>query len=436
MRYALLLSAALVLGCTTTDMVPVAETPAPAPAEPSVTTEPYAPTEVMEAIVEPPAPAPTQAERFAAWKQRFIREATAKGYAPDLLANTVGRATINDRALERDTEQPEFTRPVWSYIENAASADRINRGKTKLAEQDAAFATIERTYGVPRHILTAIWGLESSYGRIQGSHDIIDSLATFAFEGRRKRFGEQQLYAALDLIASGAVRPEQLKGSWAGAMGMTQFIPSTFRDYAVDFDRDGNKNLWESEGDALASAANYLARSGWRRGEPVMSEVLVPADFDYSLSETVEKTVNDWTALGVRPANGMRWGGSAGLLNAKLLVPAGHRGPKLLVFDNFDVIKKYNNSTSYVMGIASLGDALRGRAAITNPWPEDDEPLSFIDKQRMQEKLTELGYSTGGVDGQVGPMTRAAIRSWQRANGLPADGYVERRLYERILASR
>lgn len=375
-----------------------------------------------------------QAQRFAHWKDDFTRRAIAKGYSPQLLAITVGRATMNERALERDSSQPEFTRPVWSYIKSAASPERIERGQAELADHTAIFDELEQTYGVPRQILAAIWGLESSYGRILGNHDIINSLATFAFEGRRTKFGEAQLFASLDLIQSGAVRVEQLTGSWAGAMGMTQFIPTTFRDYAVDFDRNGNTDLWTSEADALASAANYLTRSGWRPNEPVMAEVVVPVDFDYSQSESTKKTVAAWTALGARPANGLQFSPAANQLEAKLLAPAGQRGPKLLVFKNFDVIKKYNNSTSYVMGIASLGEALGGQTSIRNPWPEDDQPLTFEDKENMQKALTAKGFDTGGVDGQVGPATRRAIRAWQSANGLPADGYVEQRLLARIMA--
>ncbi|MEM7730154.1 MAG: lytic murein transglycosylase [Pseudomonadota bacterium] len=389
------------------------------------------PTAVLNASATHPAA--TQAQRFDAWKSDFTRRAVAKGYAPDLLARTVGRAKINDRALERDRDQPEFTRPVWSYIQSAASPERIERGRSELDEHRDTFEAIENRFGVPRQILTAIWGLESSYGRILGTHDIIDSLATFAFEGRRTEFGETQLYAVLDLLRSGTVRPEQLTGSWAGAMGMTQFIPSTFRDFAVDFDRNGNTDLWASEGDALASAANYLSRSGWRSGQPVMAEVIVPDGFDYSLSETVRKSVSEWTALGLRPANGMAFSPQAEALDAKLLAPAGHKGPKLLTFRNFDVIKRYNNSTSYVMGIASLGEALLGETAIRNSWPEGDQPLSTDDKTALQEALNAQGYDTKGVDGMVGPATRAAIRAWQRDNGLPADGYVEQTLFRRIV---
>lgn len=391
-----------------------------------------APTAVMTAATAATSEL-SQQQRFEAWKADFTRRALAKGYAPNLLAATIGRAQINERALERDADQPEFTRPVWSYIQTAASPDRVSRGKAELAEHNAQFNRLEATYGVPRHVLAAIWGLESSYGRILGTHNIIDSLATFAFEGRRTTFGETQLFATLDLIQSGSVRADQLVGSWAGAMGMTQFIPSTFRDYAVDFDGNGNTDLWTSELDALASAANYLTRSGWKPGVPVMSEVVVPANFDYSKSETVKQSVAAWTALGVKPSNGMRFSDGASQMEAKLLVPAGHRGPKLLTFHNFDVIKRYNNSTSYVMGITTLASALNDYTVIRTPWPEGDEPLSFIDKQRMQETLTAMGYDTQGVDGLIGPATRRAIRAWQSANGLPADGYVERSQYLRMI---
>jgi len=400
----------------------------------SVSAEPVSPpTAVMNASASTLMDGLPVEQRFVMWQADFTARALTKGYSPQLLADTVGRAQMNERALERDSSQPEFTRPVWAYINSAANPDRIRNGQAEMAEHKAEFDDIERIYGVPRQILTAIWGLESAYGKILGTHDIIDSLSTFAFEGRRTNFGETQLFATLDLIQSGAVRIDQLKGSWAGAMGMTQFIPSTFRDYAVDFDRNGNTDLWGSEADALASAANYLTRSGWKVGQPVMSEVILPNDFDYSASETVRKPVSEWVAMGVMPANGMMYSPAASALDAKLLAPAGHRGPKFLTFRNFDAIKKYNNSTSYVMGISSLGDALVGETAIRNPWPESDTPISFEDKKAMQVRLTAMGYDTQGVDGMIGPATRRAIRAWQSANGVPADGYVEQTLFRRIM---
>ncbi len=380
------------------------------------------------------APELTQAQRFSAWKVDFTSRAIAKGYDAALIARVINPAEINEKALDRDKTQPEFTKPVWSYVDGAASADRLNRGRAKLAEISEVYDAVEGRYHVPRHILTAIWGLETAYGRIMGNHEIISALSTFAFEGRRTAFGEQQLFAVLDILSAGDVRQDQLIGSWAGAMGMTQFIPTTFRDYAVDFDDDGNKDLWTNPKDALGSAAHYLARSGWRKGEPVMAEVKVPAEFDYSLLEGTKKTINQWTALGVSPITGQRWNQEAGFLEAKMIAPGGHRGPKILTFKNFDVIKRYNNSTSYVMGITVLGEALRGNKILHTAWPREDKPLSFENKKAMQEQLTRLGFSTGGVDGQIGPNSRKAIRAWQRANNLPADGYIEQKLFQKLMA--
>ena len=376
-----------------------------------------------------------QQKRFEAWKTDFINRAASKGYDRSLVEGALRSATINERALERDSDQPEFTKPVWSYVDNAVSVDRLNTGTAKLIENETVFNDVEARYHVPRHILTSIWGLETAYGRIMGTHDIISSLATFAFEGRRTEFGEQQLFAVLDLLQKNEVRADQLTGSWAGAMGMTQFIPTTFRDYAVDFNRDGNKNLWTDPYDALGSAAHYLSRHGWRKGEPVMTEVIVPTGFDYSLAETSTKTVDEWASLGVRPVTGQAWTEELGPLNAEMIAPAGHRGPIILTFKNFYVIKKYNNSTSYAMGITVLADALRGVQTLKTDWPRGDEALSFDDKKAMQVKLTQLGFDTKGVDGQIGPNTRKAIRSWQKNNGLPADGYMEQILFKRLMTS-
>ena len=394
------------------------------------------------AVPETAAPAPavpvtqglTQEQRFEVWKGQFINRAIAKNYDPTLVRSVIVSAKINPLALERDANQPEFTKPVWSYVDGAASEARISGGQDKMTEVDPVLDTIEARYRVPREVLTAIWGLETSYGRILGKHDIIDSLSTFAFEGRRQKFGESQLFALLDLLASGDVRREQLTGAWAGAMGMTQFIPTTFRDYAVDLDGNGNKDLWTDPGDALASAANYISRSGWRAGEPVMTEVKLPANFDYSVTDGSKKTINQWTATGVQPVSGQRWNAGAGFLEAKLIAPGGSKGPKFLTFKNFDVLKRYNNSTSYVMGISVLADALERKPGIQQDWPRGDKLLSFSDKKAMQQKLTDLGYSTGGVDGRIGPNSRRAIRAWQASNGLTADGYMEQRLFKRLMA--
>ena len=376
-----------------------------------------------------------QQGRFDRWKADFMQRAIAKGYEPNLVKAMIAPVKINPLALQRDKSQPEFTSPIWAYVDKTRSPERVNTGKSKLSEHEALIKDIEARYRVDSSVLAAIWGLETSYGRILGNHNIMSALATFAFEGRRVSFGEEQLFAALDIVRSGAVRPEQLIGSWAGAMGMTQFIPTTFRDYAVDFDNDGNKDLWKNTADALGSAAHYLSRFGWRIEEPVYTEVKLPERFDYTLSDGRKLRINDWTAKGVAPANGKNWSRDAGFLEAKLLVPAGSKGPKFLTFKNFDVIKKYNNSTSYALGIATLSQAYSGGGGLVQDWPRSDKMVKRSDLIRLQKKLTALGYDTKGADGIIGPNSRAAIRAWQSANGLIADGYIETSLFKKIMSS-
>ncbi len=430
------LSYAALPACASTVQDPISSVKSPeqiAPAQTvqtSIQAAPQAPIKIAQASTAPF----TSAEKFRLWKTDFINRAANKGYDRAMVSNLISPAKINERAIDSNKKQPEFSKPIWSYVDGAASADRLNKGRGKLSEQSATFDQIEARYQVPRHILTAIWGLESAYGRIMGSHDIISALASFAYDGRRKKFGEQQLFAVLDMVKRGDVRPDQLTGSWAGAMGMTQFIPTTFRDYAVDFNGDGNKDLWKNEGDALGSAAHYLSRHGWRYREPVMTEVTVSNNFDYSHVEGGKKSVREWAALGVIPISNQNWSEAAKSLEAKMIAPGGHRGPKLLTFKNFDVIKKYNNSTSYAMGITVLGEALRGKSSITTSWPRNDKPLSFENKKSMQAKLNALGYNVGGVDGQIGPNSRKAIRAWQTSQGLPADGYMEQTLYRRLIS--
>jgi membrane-bound lytic murein transglycosylase B len=374
-------------------------------------------------------------KKFDAWKADFTERAIAKGYPAQLVRSVIAPTKINELALERDKTQPEFTSPIWSYVDKTTSAARLEGGAKALRENDAVFRAVEGRYRVSPHILTAIWGLETSYGRIQGRHDIPSALATFAFKGRRTAFGEEQLFAVLDILRSGAVSRDQLVGSWAGAMGNTQFIPTTFRDYAIDFDGDGRKDLWKSEADALGSAANYLSRFGWEYGLPSFAEVRLPSGFDYALADGSARSVADWQARGITPINGQKWSGQALPMQAKLIIPAGARGPAILTFKNFDVIKRYNNSTSYALGISMLAEALAGRPTLKTPWPKSDKRVAFKDLIRMQKKLTALGYDTGGADGIIGPKTRRAIQNWQSANGLPADGYIEQNMFKKIMIS-
>ena len=375
----------------------------------------------------------TAQEKFDAWKEDFITRAIAKGYDANLVRGFIGPAKLREDAIKSNDNQPEFVKPVWSYIENAMNASRLNGGRGQLASNSALFDRIDRDYGVDRHALTAIWGLESAYGKIQGNYDAVSALSSFAFDGRRQKFGETQLFAMLDLLSDKKVRQEQLYSSWAGAMGMMQFIPSTFRDYAVDYNKDGNIDMWNSQEDALASAANYLSRFGWRAGEPIMAEVRLPQGFDYGLSDGRKIFVSEWAARGVTPYQGGAFTPAAQMMEAKLYMPGGSKGPVFLTFKNFDVVKRYNNSSSYVTGIASLASGLDGKRMITHPWPKGDKALTLEKKKILQTALTALGYDTQGVDGQIGPNSRKAIRAWQAANNVPADGYVEQTLYARIV---
>jgi len=332
------------------------------------------------------------------WKRDFTKRAISKGYNRAEVTRLIALAKINPLALERDKKQPEFVKPIWSYVEGAASQTRIQEGQAKLQDTQAIFDQLDAAYGVPRHVLTAIWGLETSYGRILGRHNIIDALSTFAFDGRRMAFGEEQLFAVLDLLKSKA----------------------------------GNKDLWTSRADALGSAAHYLLRQGWQKGAPILAEVKVPSGFDFSVADGRKKTLREWEALGIAPFAGQNWSNSARQLDAKLLVPAGESGPKLLTFKNFDVIKRYNNSTSYVLGITTLANALRGQKTIQTSWPKGETPLTLSERKTLQQKLTDKGYDTYGIDGQIGPNTRKAIRAWQAANGFAQDGYITRAQFAKI----
>ncbi|PHR58643.1 MAG: murein transglycosylase [Robiginitomaculum sp.] len=385
---------------------------------------------------QPKTIAPTkmsQKQRYSAWKDDFTTRAIAKGHDPALVASVISSAKMNPKAIARNKTQPEFSKPIWSYVDGAASAIRVNSGKAKLRTHTTLFDDIETRFHVDRNVLTAVWGLETAYGKILGNHDIIDSLSTFAFEGRRKAFGESQLFAILDMLRDNVIRIDQLTGSWAGAMGMTQFIPTTFRDYAVDYRADGNKDLWTDPADALGSAANYLSRFGWRIEEPIFTEVILPKGFAYELADGTKRTISGWSGMGVRPVSGQTWSNPAMFLEAKLLIPAGANGPVFLTFKNFDVIKKYNNSTSYALGIGVLAKSYQGETAIVRDWPRTDKPLSHTDKKNLQRALTNQGFDTKGVDGQLGPNSRRAIRAWQTANKVPADGYVEQSLLKNIL---
>ncbi|MFV0473384.1 MAG: lytic murein transglycosylase, partial [Pikeienuella sp.] len=314
------------------------------------------------------------------------------------------------------------TRPIWEYLDSAVSDTRVANGRAGLAANAKALAEIEQRYGVDKEVVVAIWGLESAYGENFGSIPVVESLATLAYEGRRRDFAEQQLIEALRILQAGDVTPARMVGSWAGAMGHTQFIPTSFQEYAVDFTGDGRRDLWAADpSDALASTANYLARFGWVLNAPWGVEAKLPAGFDYALADqSLKRPVAEWRAMGVTTVDGAALPDHG---EAAILLPAGARGPAFVIFQNFNVIRRYNNATSYALAVGHLGERIGGAGSFRTPWPRGDRPLSRSETQEMQRLLTGLGHDTQGVDGIIGPNSRDAIRAFQRASGLVPDGY-------------
>ncbi|MEM8793259.1 MAG: lytic murein transglycosylase [Pseudomonadota bacterium] len=364
---------------------------------------------------------------FEQWKRAFRARAVSQGIAPGTFDAAFLGVTPSGRVLELDRFQPEFTRPIWEYLDSAVSQSRIENGRGRAVENAALMRDIEARYGVDRNVVLAIWGLESAYGANMGSIPVIRSMATLAHDGRRKAFAEEQLIAALKILQSGDVRPGRMIGSWAGAMGHTQFIPTSYADYAVDYTGDGRRDVWSDyPADALASTANYLSRFGWALGEPAVVEIRVPEGFDYALAgQRIRKPVSAWRALGIE---------TRGLpeVEASVILPAGASGPAFLALPNFRVIKRYNNATSYALAVAHLADRIGGGGPFAASWPRNDRSLSRGEKEELQRRLTALGFDTEGVDGIIGPNSRAAVRAFQRANGLIPDGYVSGLLLDRV----
>lgn len=372
---------------------------------------------------------------FQAWLDGFRAEAAAAGIRPEIIDDAFEGVSVNTRVFELNDNQPEFSRSIWDYLDGAVSQSRITNGRAKLAENRNLLSLIEQAYGVDAEILVAIWGLETSYGAIMGNYDAIQALATLAFEGRRTGYGRSQLIGALKIIQNGYASRDDLKGSWAGAMGHTQFIPTTYLTYAVDHNGDGRRDIWNHLGDVFASTANYLSASGYRRNEAWGTEVSLPESFDYALADrNIRKAVAEWAAMGLKPAGGASLIGLYDPnIRARLILPAGSQGPAFLTFDNFNAILKYNRSTSYALAISLLSDAAGGGdGAVKTAWPRDDRPLSFTERKDLQQALTERGYKPGPVDGIIGAGTRAALRAWQQDNELPADGYASAAVLEAL----
>ena len=372
-----------------------------------------------------PLPSPvTENAAFADWLTAFRADALKAGITGQTFDRSLAGVRIDRDVIEANESQPEFTKPVWEYLEGALSDTRVAKGKALLAENKTLLDGIEARYGVDRHVLVAIWGLESNFGSFQGTMSVVRSLATLGFEGRRTEYGRTQLVAALQIIQNGDITPKGMTGSWAGAMGQTQFIPTTYNAHAVDFDGDGRRDIWNSRGDALASAAHYLGQSGWKTGGTWGYEVKVPQGFDYASADmSVSKTAGEWSDAGVARMDGRPFPQGEMGEKASIFLPAGHRGPAFLVMNNFRTVLAYNASTSYSLAVNLLADRFKGRGEIEGSWPREDRPLGREERHDLQQLLTDRGYDTGGVDGIIGYNTRKAIRAFQQSAGLPADGY-------------
>ncbi len=359
---------------------------------------------------------------FDNWLDGVRRDAAAAGISPSTIEAALTDLAPIERVLELDRRQPEFTWTFWSYLDNAITQDRVDRGRTLVAEHGELLRRIRRRYNVQPDYLVAFWGLESAFGKFTGGYSVIGALATLAYDTRRGAFFRSQLLDALRILDQGHVRVAEMEGSWAGAMGQLQFMPSTFVTYAVDFDDDGRRNIWTDLPDVFASAANYLSSMGWRGDEKWGREVRLPADFDWELASLeLRQPIAEWHRLGVRRADGSAL--PIADISGAIVVPGGHRGPAFLVYGNFDKILNWNRSLLYAIAVGHLADRIAGRGPLLAARPALDEPLTRAQVEEMQGLLAALGFDAGAPDGVVGSQTRAALRGYQRAAKVPPDGY-------------
>ncbi len=373
-------------------------------------------------FLAPAVGARAQDAAFDAWLNGVRRDAAAAGISQATIeAALTGLAPI-ERVLELDRRQPEFTRTFWSYLDRAVTRDRIERGRALVAKHGELLRRIQRRYNVQPAYLVAFWGLESDFGKHTGGFSVIGALATLAYDARRGAFFRAQLLDALRILDQGHVSAAEMEGSWAGAMGQLQFIPSTFVNYAVDFDGDGRRNIWTDLPDVFASAANYLSSIGWRGDEKWGREVRLPADFDWEMASlSLRKPLEEWRRLGIRRSDG----GALPVadISGAIVAPGGHKGPAFLVYGNFDKILHWNRSLLYAIAVGHLADRIAGRGPLYAARPAKEEPLSRAQVEEMQGLLAALGFDAGEPDGVVGSRTRAALRAFQRRAKVPPDGY-------------
>lgn len=380
-------------------------------------------------VAAEPAAAPAAFDQCLAGIGAAARRA---GVPDSVVRASLAGVTPDSSVLVASERQPEFTLSIWDYFAATVDSQRVADGRQRLVEWAPVLDRIEARSGVDRHVVVAIWGLETDFGRVLGGRPLVRSLATGACHGRRRDFFRGQLVAALEILASGDIAPDDLVGSWAGAFGHPQFMPSTFRTRAVDGDGDGRRDIVRSVPDALASAANYLQRAGWRGGAPWGHEVTVPARYRGRVGVRHRRPVTAWAAAGIRRVDGKKLTGGGA---AALLRPAGPKGPAFLVYQNWRAIFAYNAASSYALAVAHLADRLRGEGGFVTPWPTDDRGLSRLERREVQERLARRGYDAGPADGVIGSRTRAAIERVQGEFGLTVDGRAGGKLLDALRAA-
>ena len=335
------------------------------------------------------------------------------------------------QVIELTKKQPEFTQTVQQYVDRRVTEAQASKGRAMRSEWTQTLGRTTQRFGVQPEIVLAIWGMETNFGGFMGGNNTIHALATLTESGYRADFFRNELLTALRIVSDGHVAPKQMVGSWAGAMGHTQFMPSSFMRYAVDFNGDGRKDIWNSIPDALGSTANYLNAFGWRPGETWGYEVKLPAGFNFAAARDAGKlTVGQWKQMGITRVSGRDFPRSGDV--ARLYMPAGANGPVFLLLPNFEVIKRYNNSDSYALAVGHLADRIIGGGPFVTPWPAGDYALSKAQRAELQTLLARAGYDVGTADGVIGPKTRAAVMAFQQRQGLAADGHVSGLVLERL----
>ena len=370
---------------------------------------------------------------FLQWQKTFKAEAKAAGISQKTINATFKNAQYLPDVIMLDRAQPEFISPFLSYLDKRVNPNQIALGRALLQEHDTVLTQVENQYGVPKQILMAFWGLETHYGANKGGFGLPSSLMTLAYEGRRADFFRNQLLDAMRIIDAGHNNIAGMRSSWAGAMGNMQFMPSTMVKYGVDADGDGRINIWTSLPDSFASAANYLKKAGWQKGEVAMVEVRLPVDFNYYLAQLQNrKSASNWERLGVTAEYDQPLPDQD---NAAILLPQGWQGPAFMVFSNFDVIMNWNRSVNYALSVAHLANQFTADKPILAGLDAENEALTFNQMWALQGKLNELGFNCGVPDGFPGLQTQEAIRQYQATQKLAQDGYASVSLYQRLFAS-